>query len=531
MSTPGTVGVVGAGTMGAGIAQVAALGGHRVLLLDAAPGRATAAIEDVGRALDRLVARGRLDAETAQAARERLAPAASVADLADCVLVVEAAVERLDVKQQVMAALEDVVAPGCVLATNTSSLSITDVAAGMRHPGRLVGMHFFNPAPAMRLVEVVSGAATDPDVAERVAALAAAWGKTPVQVASSPGFVVNRVARPFYGEALVALEEGAGLDGSAHPARPDTPRSGITVLDAATVDAVLREAGRFPMGPLELTDLIGQDVNLATSRSVWEQLGRDPRYAPSRVQEALVDAGTLGRKTGQGFYRHDDGSPRPRPSTAPPAVAPEKVVVRGDWGPWTSLWERVEEVGVGVLADARPGPRDAHRFEPVAEVDGGLLVPTDGRTAADRAAAAGVPVVVLDLALDPRTATRFAVAASPGCPAEVLDAVVGLLQATGAAVTVLPDRPGLLVARTVAVLVDEAVALADEGVADPADVDTALRLGAGYPLGPLEWGDRTGPARVAELLDAVGEATGSPRYRVCPALRQAATTGGALRAH
>ncbi|MBX9245221.1 3-hydroxyacyl-CoA dehydrogenase [Actinotalea ferrariae] len=498
--------------MGAGIAQVAALAGHRVLLLDAASGRAAAAVADVGRALDRLVARGRVDADRADAARERLAPAASIADLADCVLVVEAAAEQLDVKQQVMAALEDVVAPTCVLATNTSSLSITDVAAGMRHPGRLVGMHFFNPAPAMRLVEVVSGTATDPDVAARVAALATAWGKTPVQVASSPGFVVNRVARPFYGEALAALEEDTGLD-------------------AATVDAVLREAGRFPMGPLELTDLIGQDVNLATSRSVWEQLGRDPRYAPSRVQEALVEAGTLGRKTGRGFYRHDDGSPRPRPSTAPPAVAPEKVVVRGDWGPWTSLWERVEEVGVGVLADARPGPRDAHRFEPVAEVDGGLLVPTDGRTAADRAAAAGVPVVVLDLALDPRTATRFAVAASPGCPREVLDAVVGLLQATGAAVTVLPDRPGLLVARTVAVLVDEAAAVADEGIADPADVDTALRLGAGYPLGPLEWGDRTGPARVAAVLDAVAAATGSDRYRVSPALRRASTTGGALRGH
>ncbi|WP_199424479.1 3-hydroxyacyl-CoA dehydrogenase [Actinotalea solisilvae] len=524
------VGVVGAGTMGAGIAQVAALAGHRVVLLDAAPGRAEAAVGQVGRALQRLTERGRLDPDRAVAAREALVAARSVHDLAGCALVVEAAVERLDVKRRLFATLEDVVAPSCVLATNTSSLSVDDVAAGLRHPGRVVGMHFFNPAPVMRLVEVVQGDATDPAVAARVAEVARAWGKTPVRVASTPGFVVNRVARPFYGEALLALEDG---------------------LDAATVDAVLRGSGGFRMGPLELTDLIGQDVNLAATRSVWERLGPDARYAPSPVQEALVAAGSLGRKTGQGFFAHGDGArdadQGPAPATDAPGTppAPEKVVVRGAWGPWTSLWQRAEEAGVAVLVDGaldrRPGPDGAlgsatggppaRVCEASAELPGGLLVPTDGRTAADHAAAAGCPVVVLDLALDAAAADRFAVAASPGCPRELLDAAVGLLRATGAAVTVLPDRPGLLVARTVAMLVDEAAVVVEAGVAAAADVDVAMRLGAGYPLGPLEWGDRLGPARVAAVLDAVGAATGDPRYRVSRTLRRAATTGGTLRDH
>ena len=204
--------------------------------------------------------------------------------------------------------------------------------------------------------------------------------------------------------------------------------------------------------------------------------------------------------------------------------------MHGGWGPWSPLWRRVEDAGVGVvLQDHADDAGTTAGAEPAAEVAGGLLVPTDGRTAADRAARAGCPVVVVDLALDPATSARFAVAASPGCPDEVLAAAVGLLQATGADVTVLPDRPGLLVARTVAVLVDEAAAVAALGVASRADVDTALRLGAGYPLGPLTWGDRLGAARVAALLDAVAAGTGSPRYRVCDALRRAATTGGALR--
>lgn len=498
LAAPATVTVVGAGTMGTGIAQVAALAGHPVRLLDAAPDRSSAALAHVRRSLDRLVERGRLDAADAQAAHARLVPADSLAAVGDSALVVEAVAESLDAKRTLFAALEDVVAADAVLATNTSSLSIDDIATGLRRPGRCAGLHFFNPAPVMRLVEVVAGERTEPGVSAELADLVTAWGKAPVHVRSSPGFIVNRVARPFYGEAMRLLEHG---------------------VDPATVDAVLRDGGGFPMGPLELTDLIGQDVNLATTRSVWEQTGRDPRFEPVAVQIDLVTAGRLGRKTGRGFY--DGGaSDHPAAAEAPSSPAPSRVRVRGDWGPWAPLWDRVRRAGV----DVEDGPGTG---APVAELDGGLLAPTDGRSARDRTDSDGRPVVVLDLVGDAATARRWALATPEACPPAVLDQAVGLLQATGAPVTVLPDVPGLLVARTVALLVDEACDVVGRRVASAHDVDTAMRLGAGYPRGPLEWGDGVGPQRVAALLDALAPTSG--RYRVSPALRDAVSTGRSLR--
>src|SRR5664279_16387 len=497
------VGVVGSGTMGAGIAQIAALAGYRVLVLDAVAGRAQTAVDGIGSELDRMVSEGRLEPAQAEAARANLKAATDLADLAGCGLVVEAAVESLDVKQSIFAGLEAVVDDRCVLATNTSSLSITAVAAELRRPERCLGMHFFNPAPVMRLVEVVSGLATDPQVAADVAELAASWGKSAVRVASTPGFIVNRVARPYYGEALRALEERAA--------------------DPATIDAVLRESGGFRMGPLELTDLIGQDVNLAVGRSVWQLFAQDPRYAPSLVQQSLVEAGRLGRKTGEGFYSYAPGAAAPVAWTAPPGSAVSEVLVAGDWGPWSTLWDRLSGTGVAVLQNDATTPARA-------ELPGGaVVVPTDGRTATERANDAGRPVVVLDLLLDPATANRFAVAASDGCPPAQLAAAVGLLQATGAAVSVLDDLPGLLVARTAAMLVNEAADVVGQGVASAADVDTAMRLGVGYPVGPLEWGDRIGSARVVALLDALASAYMDGRYRACTTLRRAAWSGRSLR--
>jgi 3-hydroxybutyryl-CoA dehydrogenase len=499
------VGVVGSGTMGAGIAQIAALAGHPVVLLDSAVGRAKVAIDGIGGQLERLVVKGRLSAPDAALALDKMTAAEDVADLAGCALVVEAAVESLEIKREIFAALESVVTGDCVLATNTSSLSVTAVAALLRRPQRCVGMHFFNPAPVMRLVEVVSGLATDEQVASAIADLATLWGKTPVRVTSTPGFIVNRVARPFYGEALRAVEECAA-----------TP---------ATIDAVIRESGGFRMGPLELTDLIGQDVNLAVSRSVWELFGQDPRYAPSLAQQALVDAGRFGRKTGHGFYRYGDDVAAAEPSTAVAAEPPAKITVVGDWGPWQPLWERTARAGIAVT-----GGDLGDSVNPHVELPGGaLLVPTDGRTATERAIASGRPVITIDLALDPGTAARFAIAQSDGCPEHCLAEVVGLLQAAGAAVSVLDDLPGLLVARTVAMLVNEAVDVVSRGVATASDVDVAMRLGVSYPIGPLEWGDRIGATRVVALLDALDGAYPTGRYRPCPRLRRVAWTGGSLR--
>ncbi|MBB5786974.1 hydroxyphenylacetyl-CoA thioesterase PaaI [Jiangella mangrovi] len=475
------VGVVGAGTMGAGIAQVAAVAGHEVRVYDAVDGAAAAAVEATFARLARAVDKGRLLQEEAEDAATRLRAVDTLEDLAGCGLVVEAVVEDLEVKRALFAGLEAVCGPDAILATNTSSLSVDAVAESLALPGRVAGLHFFNPAPVLALVEVVSGARTDAGVADLLVATATAWGKTPVRAASTPGFIVNRVARPFYGEAFRLLEAGS--------------------VDAATVDALLRESGGFRMGPFELADLIGHDVNLAVSRSVWEAFGRDPRFTPSVLQERLVADGRLGRKTGGGIYADDE--PPPAPSTADP------VAGTGTSAPWT---------GAGGFDPSTPGWR----------IDDGdvELRLTDGRTAAQHTGGGPRTVVLVDLALD-ATPARVGLAAPEQAPKEHVEAAVGFLQRLGHAVTVLPDVPGLVVARTVATLAAAAADAVDSGVATAEDVDTAMRLGVNYPRGPFAWGERLGWDWVAGMLDALAAADDPGRYRVSPQLRDRAGDGGA----
>ncbi|TDC56606.1 hydroxyphenylacetyl-CoA thioesterase PaaI [Jiangella ureilytica] len=476
------VGVVGAGTMGAGIAQVAAVAGHEVRVYDAADGAAAAAVETIFAHLARAVDKGRLLQEEAEDAATRLRAVGTLEDLAGCGLVVEAVVEDLEVKRALFAGLEAVCGPDAVLATNTSSLSVDAVAESLAAPARVAGLHFFNPAPLLPLVEVVSGARTDDGVADLLVATAAAWGKTPVRAASTPGFIVNRVARPYYGEAFRLLEAGS--------------------VDAATVDALLRESGGFRMGPFELADLIGHDVNLAVSRSVWEAFGRDPRFTPSVLQERLVADGRLGRKTGGGIYGGDD-APRPAPSTAEPvASGPTAWASSGGFDPSTPGW--------------RAGNGDVE------------LRLTDGRTAAQHTGGGPSTVVLVDLALD-RAAVRLGIAAPEHAPKEHVEAAIGFLQGLGHAVTVLPDTPGLVVARTVATLAAAAADAVDSGVATAEDVDTAMRLGVNYPRGPYEWGSALGWQWVAGVLDALAAAEDPGRYRVSPQLRRRALEAGGRR--
>lgn len=277
------VGVFGAGVMGAGIAQVAAAAGHRVLLFDASPGAASEALDGIRASLQKRFDQGKLSAADLEATTNRIASVDSMADFADASLVIEAIAEDLQVKVELFQKLGAVVSDQCLLATNTSSLSITKLAANLREPGRFGGMHFFNPAPAMGLVEVVSGLRTSAETAESIFATAKAWGKTPVRVRDAPGFIVNRGARPFYSESLKFVEEGGA--------------------DFSEVDDLFRANG-FRLGPFELIDLVGLDVNLAVSRSLWEAYYGEPRYRPSRLVEERVDAGMLGKKSKQGFYRY-----------------------------------------------------------------------------------------------------------------------------------------------------------------------------------------------------------------------------------
>jgi len=484
------VALVGAGTMGAGIAQVAAVAGHPVIVYDAAEGAAARAVAAVRDRVARLVQKGRLEGPVDL----RLEVAGELGELARAACVIEAVAEDLAVKQALFADLEKVVAPDCVLATNTSSLSPTAIAAGLSHPGRLVGLHFFNPAPVMRLVEVVSGLATDPAVAAAVTTLAQDWGKQVVQASATPGFIVNRVARPFYAEALRLAEE--------------------RVASPATIDAVLTQAGGFRMGPFALMDLVGQDVNEAVTRSVWTAFGYDPRFAPSLLQRAMVEAGWLGRKTGRGWFRYGDDAEPSQPDAAPARSAPSYVTEHGESPLRVLLGRSGAEIRAG-------GRRDG-----TVELPGGaLLVRCDGRPAT----ALGRPAVVVDRALDDASATAVAIAASDGAPADAVAEATGLLQAAGLAVHVVDDAPGLVVTRTVAMLVNGAVDARNQGVASAADIDTAMRLGTNYPLGPLAWGDRWGPATIVGILDAMQAWYGEDRYRPSALLRRIAAAGGDLR--
>ncbi|UYQ63324.1 3-hydroxyacyl-CoA dehydrogenase [Streptomyces peucetius] len=478
-----TVGVVGTGTMGQGIAQVALVAGHPVRLHDAVPGRAGEAAAAIGARLDRLVEKGRMAPADRDAARGRLLPAADLAELADAALVVEAVLEQLPVKQELFTELEKIVADDCLLATNTSSLSVTAVAGALRNPGRFVGLHFFNPAPLLPLVEVVSGHATDDAAAERAHATALAWGKTPVRCADTPGFIVNRVARPFYAEAFAVHEERGA--------------------DPATIDAVLRECGGFRMGAFELTDLIGQDVNEAVTRSVWESYFHSPKFTPSLAQRRLVESGRHGRKTGHGWFSYEDAVESPRPGTRPDAAAPDRVVVQGDLGPAEPLVGLIKRAGITVVREEGDGS--------IALPGGAELGLVDGETAFEF----DDGIIYFDLALDYEKATRIALSTSdstlrtmPGA----VDEAVGLFQALGKDVSLIGDVPGMIVARTVAMLADFAADAVDRGVASGEDIDTAMKLGVNYPAGPLEWGGKLGFGWVCALLEALHQRYPTGRY-------------------
>jgi 3-hydroxybutyryl-CoA dehydrogenase len=473
--------VVGTGTMGQGIAQVALVAGHPVRLYDAVPGRAHEAVAAIDGRLDRLVEKDRLTAAERDAARARLLAAGSLEELADCSLVVEAVLERLEVKQQLFRDLEDIVGDDCLLATNTSSLSVTAIGGALRNAGRLVGLHFFNPAPLMPLVEVVSGFATDVTSATRAYETARAWGKTPVACADTPGFIVNRIARPFYAEAFAVYEAQAA--------------------DPATIDAVLRESGGFRMGAFELTDLIGQDVNESVTRSVWESFFQDVRFTPSLAQRRLVESGRLGRKSGHGWYDYADGAEQSEPHTAEKERPPAYVVAEGDLGPAGELLALIREAGIGVRDD-----EEDHGTRLVLP-SGGQLVLADGQTSVEFR-----DVVYFDLALDYRRATRIALSASQDSSAQTLAEATGLFQALGKDVSLIGDVPGMIVARTVARIVDLAHDAVAKGVATEEDIDTAMRLGVNYPLGPFEWSRRLGRSWAYDLLDDLHMRDPSGRY-------------------
>lgn len=479
--------VIGAGIMGAGIAQVAAQAGHVVLLFDARAGAAAQARDKLAATLKGLVGKGRLAANAAAQTLERIRAIDALEQGKGCALVIEAIVENLQVKRTLLAELEALVSPDCVLASNTSSLSITAMAAGLAHPQRLVGMHFFNPVPLMKLVEVVSGLHTAPEVAQAIFDLARNWDKVPVHARSTPGFIVNRIARPYYAEALALLQERVG-----------TPEQ---------LDSCLRAAG-FRMGPCELMDLIGHDTNFAVTQSLYEANFYDKRYVPSPVQRELVDAGWLGRKSGRGFY--DYSLPAPAAPAPPPLAAPAAAALR------VAGSGRIAE---RIAAALRSAGRDFARDDRVdwcgLEVGGARLRLTDGRPASQL----GAEIAVFDLPLGAE-GSALAWAPSASASAAWVDAAPQWLGLLGFAPIRLNDAPGLVVARTIAMLINEAADAVQQGVCTQAGADAAMKLGVNYPAGPFEWLADLGAESVVGLLEALDFAYRGERYRVSPWLRQ-----------
>ncbi len=503
------VAVIGSGAMGSGIAQVAASAGYEVHLFDTRPGAVAKAIDDINAMYGKLTEKGRMSGAEAAAAAARLHCVVDLHEITKAALVIEAVVENLDVKQMLFADLESLVGDDCILATNTSSISVTAIAAKLRRPERLVGMHFFNPVPLMALVEVISGLATSGHVADTVFATAAAWGKNPVHAKSTPGFIVNRVARPFYAEGLRLLSEQAA--------------------DPATLDAVMREAGGFRMGPFELMDLIGHDINFSVTQSVFNAYFGDPRFMPSVHQQEMVNAGFLGRKSGRGFYRYGDAAAKPAPHTEPAQARPESVSISMEPGVTKAVTGpmelRLKSAGYTV-AHRKPLPNAEHNEAPAFHCTGAAVFLTDGRTATERANANKHPDTVLyDLALDAASAPRIALARADQCSDSAYFAVVGMFQAAGFAVTLLDDVPGMAVMRTVAMLANEAADAVNQGVCSAAAVDIAMQKGVNYPRGPLAWADTVGMAQVVTVLSNLAATYGEDRYRVSPLLRRKLANG------
>lgn len=485
------LGIVGAGAMGSGIAQVALTGGMAVILHDASEAQLDKARGALFARIDRLVEKRELKPESAAAAKAQLTLAREIDALAPCGVVVEAIVEDLDVKRKVFRALEEIVGEDAILASNTSSIPIAAIAAACRHRRRVAGMHFFNPVPLMRLVEVIASADTDPSVVETLSALGQRMGRTPVAVKDAPGFLVNFGGRAYYQEALHILQESVA-----------TPED---------IDLVMRDCCGFRMGPFELLDLTGMDVNYPVSEIVLKGYGYDPRVKTTPLHASMHLAGRLGRKSGHGFYRYDaDGKKVTSPPAAMPSAAkPARVILPEPHEGLVAL-----AVAAGVETQAPDDGTSPIMIAPWGE---------DCTAAALRLGLDPRRTVAIDLSHD--TARRITQMMAPSGEAAMGDAVAALLSAAGRAVTRIKDSPGFIAQRITAMIANIGCEMAQMGLASPADIDKAMQLGLNYPLGPLGFAEKLGVRTTYDIMRQLFESTGSDRYRPSLWLRRRALLG------
>lgn len=486
--------------MGRGIAQIATQAGSRVVLFDSQITATAQALKDIAGQWDKLVSKGRLHAEQADGYRQALVAANALTDLATCDLVIEAVVERMDVKRALFAELEAIVPDTAILATNTSSLSVTAMAAKLKRPERLAGLHFFNPVPLMKVVEVIAGLKTDQAVCADLCTYSRQMGHTPVQARDTPGFIVNHAGRGYGTEALRIVSEG--------------------IADFATIDRILRDQAGFKLGPFELMDLTALDVSHPVMESIYHQYFEEARYRPSVITAQRLAGGVLGRKTGEGFYHYADGAMQvpaepavPQVDNMPPVWVSPRASRRSE------LLQLLKDLGAKIETGASASPQALMVVAPLG---------FDITTVAVVERLDPARTVGIDMLIDDSATKRRVLATNPATRTDMRDAAHALFARDGKPVSVIRDSGGFVTQRVVATIVNIASDICQQGICSPKDLETAVTLGLGYPMGPLAMGDRYGPTNVLEVLFNMQTVYGDQRYRPSPWLRRRGAIGLSL---
>jgi len=494
------VAIIGAGAMGRGIAQIAAQAGSQVWLYDTQAEAIQKARDAVFQQWDKLQEKGRLTPEAVAGHKSRLLDATSLQDLAECELVVEAIVEKIDIKKSLFTDLEKVLAPTAVLVTNTSSLSVTAIAAALQRPGQFAGYHFFNPVPLMKVVEVIAGLKTDAAVCERLSEFARQMGHTPVQAQDTPGFIVNHAGRGYSTEALRIVSEG--------------------IADFATIDRILRDQVGFKLGPFELFDLTALDVSHHVIEAIYHQYYEEPRYRPNVITAQRLAGGVVGKKVGEGFYKYVNGvaqvpaePPMPVVDNIPPVWVSPRAARRAE------LLQLLKDLGAKIETGASPSPEALTLVAPL-----GFDITTVAVVERlDPARTMGIDMLVNDAATK-----RRVLATNPATRADMRDAAHALFARDGKAVSVIRDSGGFVTQRVVATIVNIASDICQQRICTPQDLETAVTLGLAYPLGPLAMGNRFGPDSILEVLFNMQTVYGDMRYRPSPWLRRRGAIGLSL---
>ncbi len=494
------VGVVGTGAMGRGIAQIAAQAGSTVMLFDAQQAAAITSRDSLFQQWDKLAVKGKISQDEVVKAKERIVLADDLASLASCDLIVEAIVERLDVKRDLFQKLEEIVSPEAVLATNTSSLSVTSIAAALKRPERFAGFHFFNPVPLMKVVEIVAGFKTSRAVCEGLSAFARQMGHSPVTAQDTPGFIVNHAGRGYGTEALRIVQEN--------------------VADFATIDRILKDQVGFKLGPFELLDLTALDVSHPVMESIYNQYYQEPRYRPSAIAAQRLSAGALGKKTGEGFYQYKEGAAQvPAEPPVPTVAEMPPVWVSTNAARRAELLQLLKVLGARIETGASPSSNALTIVAPLG---------FDVTTVAVVERLDPARTVGIDMLIEDSATKRRVIATNPATRADMRDAAHALFASDGKAVSVIRDSGGFVTQRVVATIVNIAADMCQQNVCSPADLETAVTLGLGYPMGPLAMGNRYGPTNILEVLFNMQTVYGDPRYRPSPWLRRRGAIGLSL---